>query len=122
MKLSSILHALAFAPYVGIAQGRIQVSTRKEKTSSPFQRKRELNERFAAPSRVTNVFGNVVDEDVGGEVNWNRILSESSLFPEPQCKSFDLALECFLSHDIHVSFHRGNHLNFLFVNTILLIA
>jgi len=95
-------------------QGELTASTDKgrESTNGKIRRKRELRGKATIPNiinKVANAFGKIVtqdvikesQEDLFNEVNWNRILAETS-FPEPQC-NFDLELECYLSTDPLVS-------------------
>ena len=102
MKLSFVLiKVITFVSCAQLAQGRLKVYNPNEKSTGLIKRKRETTEMPKTSSKSTNVFGKIV-EDVNKDVNWNRILSETS-FPEPQCM-FDLKLGCFLSHFNTVSF------------------
>ena len=107
-------------------QGELTASTDKgkESTNGKIGRKRELRGKAAIPKtkKVANAFGKIVtqdvfkesQEDLFNEVNWNRILAETS-FPEPQC-NFDLELECYLSNDPLVSITNECTVHFSFIS------
>jgi hypothetical protein len=114
--LSPALYIIAFAPsHPAFAEEGLEDSVFHQtgRSSSSIGkmrilRKREVKAALNPPpvpkvaTRVSNVFGNVVNEEQAEEIRWSRLIAETSYPIEPRCK-FDLELDCFLSTDNSVS-------------------
>jgi len=82
--------------------------TANDMTTNNSQLSRKRIHQIGKPKIGSNDFGKHVassesEREIFREINWNRILEETSFTKEPQCK-FKLELDCYLANDRHVSF------------------